>query len=67
MIFHFFRFYYAEMHRKLWPTVPAKEGALGQMSNHFQVYFIHINSFKKLNKKIAIEPKSHTVMLHGKN
>ena len=39
------------MRRKLWPKVPAKEGALGQMSNKFQVYFIHINFFKKPNKK----------------
>ena len=35
------------MRRKLWP---AKEGALGQMSKNFQVYFIHINFFKKLKK-----------------
>ena len=37
---------------KLWPKAPAKEGALGQMSRKFQVYFTHINFFLKLNKKI---------------
>ena len=37
IIFHFFRFYYAEMRRKLWPKAPAKEDALGQMSKKFQV------------------------------
>ena len=52
VIFHFFRFYYAEMRRKLWPTVPAKESALGRMSKNFQVYFIHIHFFKKPNKKM---------------
>ena len=51
IIFNFFRFYYAEMRRKLWPNAPAKEGALSQMSKNFQVYFIHIVFFKKLNKK----------------
>ena len=51
-IFHFFRFYYAEMRRKLWPKAPTKEGALGQISTKFQVYFIHIHFFKKPNKKI---------------
>ena len=40
------------MLRKLWPKAPAKEGALGQMSKNFQVYFIHINFFKKQIKKI---------------
>ena len=40
------------MRRKLWPKAPAKEGALGQMSKKFQVYFIHIYFFKKPNKKI---------------
>ena len=39
------------MRRKLWPKAPAKEVALGQMSKNFQVYFIHINFFKKPNKK----------------
>ena len=39
------------MRRKLWPKVPAKEGALGQMSKNFQVYFIHINFFQKPNLK----------------
>ena len=48
IIFHFFRFYYSEMRRKLWP---AKEGALGQMWKNCQVYFIHINFFKKPNEK----------------
>ena len=52
IIFHFFRFDYAEMRRKLWPKAPAKVGALSQMSNNFQVYFIHINFFKKPNKKM---------------
>ena len=40
------------MRRKLWPKAPAKEDALGQMSKNFQVYFIHINFFKKPNKRI---------------
>ena len=40
------------MRRKLCPKAPAKEGALGQMSKNFQVYFIHINFFHKPNKKI---------------
>ena len=39
------------MRRKLWPKAPAKEGALGQMSKNFQVYFIHIIFFKKPHKK----------------
>ena len=39
------------MHKKLWPKAPAKEGTLGQISKNFQVYFIHINIFKKPNKK----------------
>ena len=52
------------MRRKLWPKAPAKEGALGQISKNFQVYFIHINFFKKANKKkFTIEPKSYTAML----
>ena len=51
MIFHFWRFYYAEMGRKLWPKAPAKDGALGQMSKNFQVYIMHINFFKKPNLK----------------
>ena len=51
IIFHLFRFYHAEIHRKLWPKAPAKEGALSQTTNNFQVYFIHINSFKTPNKK----------------
>ena len=34
------------MRRKLWPNVPAKEGAWDQMSKNFQVYFIYINFFK---------------------
>ena len=38
------------MRRKLWPEAPAKEGALGQMSKKFLVYFIDINLFKKPNK-----------------
>ena len=40
------------MRRKLWPKAPAKEDALGQMSKNFQVYFIHINFFKKPNEKM---------------
>ena len=40
------------MRRKLWPKAPAREGLLGQMSKNFQVYFIHINFFKKPNRKI---------------
>ena len=35
----------------------------GQMSKKFQVYFIHINFFKKTKKKITIESKSYTAML----
>ena len=34
------------------PRPKAKEGALGQMSKNFQVYFICINFFEKPNKKI---------------
>ena len=51
IIFYFLRFYYAEMSRKLWPKAPAKEGAMGQMSENFQVYCIHIFFFKKPMKK----------------
>ena len=54
---HFFRFYYAEMCRKLWPKAPAGEGALGQMSKKFPVYFIHINFFLKPNKQIYSRAK----------
>ena len=43
--------YYAEMRRKLWPKAPSLAGALGQMSKNFQVYCMHINFFKKPNKK----------------
>ena len=39
------------MRRKLWPTAPA-EDVLGQMLKNFQVYFIHINFFKKPIKKM---------------
>ena len=46
------------MGRKLWPKALAKEDTLGQMSKNFQVYFIHINCFKKPNeKKFTIVPK----------
>ena len=45
------------MRRKLRPKAPAKEGALGQMLENFQVYFIHINLFKKSNKKIYNKAK----------
>ena len=52
------------MRLKLWPKALAEEGALGQMSKNFQLYFIHINFFKKPNKKkFTIEPKSYTAML----
>ena len=51
IIFHFFRFYNAEIRRKLWPKAPAKEGGAGQMSKNLQVYSIDINFFKKQNKK----------------
>ena len=36
----------------MWLKAPAKESVLGQMSKNFQVYFVNINFFKKLNKKI---------------
>ena len=36
---------------------PAKGGALGQMSKNFQVYYIHINFFKRPNKKIYNKAK----------
>ena len=49
---HCFRFDYTEMRRKLCPKAPVKEGSLGQISKNFQLYFIHINFFKKPNKKI---------------
>ena len=49
IIFHFFRFHYSEMRRKLWPKAPAKVDALGQMSKNFQVQ--------------VQEPKSYTAML----
>ena len=39
------------MRRKLWRKAPAKDGALGQMSKNFQVYFIHINFFLNTNNK----------------
>ena len=45
------------MRRKLWPKTPAKGGASGQMSTNFQVYFIHINFFKKPDQKIYNRPK----------
>ena len=51
------------MRRKLWPKATAKKGALGQMSKNFQIYFIHINFFKKPYKIITTEPKSYTAML----
>ena len=40
------------MRRKLWPKAPTKEGALGEISKKFQVYFIHIIFFNKTDKKI---------------
>ena len=40
------------MRRKLWPKAPATKGTLGQIWKNFQVYFIHIDFFKKPNKKI---------------
>ena len=53
------------MRRKLWPNALAKEGALGQMLNKFQVYFINIIFFNETNKKKLqyIESKSYTAML----
>ena len=52
------------MHRKLRPKAPAKEGALGQMSKNFQVFFVYISLFKKPNKKkFTIESKSQSTML----
>ena len=41
IIFHFFRFCYAEMRRKLWSKAPANEGALGQMAKNFK-FTLHI-------------------------
>ena len=35
------------MRRKLWPNASANEGALGQMSKNFQVYFIQINFYQE--------------------
>ena len=52
IIFNFFHFYYAEIHKKLWPKAPSLSGALGQMSKNVQVYFIHKHFFKEPNKKI---------------
>ena len=49
---HFFHFYYAEMRRKLWPKAPVNEGALGQISKNFQVYFINIHFLRNPMKKI---------------
>ena len=51
------------MRRKLWPKAAATEGALGQMSTNFQIYFINTNFLNKPNKKITIELKSYTAML----
>ena len=45
------------MRTKLWPKAPAKEGALGQISKNLPVYFVHINFFKKPNKKICNRAK----------
>ena len=39
-----------------------KECLLGFLKK-FQVYFIHINFFKKPNNKCTIEPKSYSAML----
>ena len=50
--FPFRPFFHCWMRKKLWPKAPAKEGALGQVSNNFQVHFIHINFFEKRNKKM---------------
>ena len=38
-------------------------GCLGRDVKKCQVYFIHINFFKKPNKKNTIEPKSYSAML----
>ena len=38
IIFHFFRFYYAEMRRKFWPKAPAKEGARCQKNFKITLY-----------------------------
>ena len=51
------------MRKKLWPKALAKEGTLGQMSKNFAIYFIHINFFKKPNKKITMEPRSYIAIL----
>ena len=40
------------MRKKLWPKATTKEGALGQISKNFQVYFIHINFFLNQTKII---------------
>ena len=46
------------MRRKLWPKAPATEGALGQVSKNFQVFFQETKQ-----KQFTIEPKSYTAML----
>ena len=57
-MFYFFLVYDAEMHRKLWPEAPAKEGALGQMSKKFLSLLYMYTFFEKPNKKkIIVEPK----------
>ena len=38
IIFHFFHFYYAEMHKKLWPQASAKDGARCLKSFKFTSY-----------------------------
>ena len=44
------------MRRKLWPKASTKEGALGQMTKNFEVYFMHINFLRNQTKKITREP-----------
>ena len=39
------------MRRKLWLKALTKEGALGQMSKKFQIYFMHLIFFYETKQK----------------
>ena len=62
IIFYFFRFYYAEMRRNLWPKASAKERATWQRIFKFTLYYIWI-FLRNRTKQFTIEPKSYTAML----